>query len=355
MTLTPSFISRFCLAFSAWLTKFRLSNKAQASSPWPAALSFLALCFSLPVILVPGAWAAESLPGEKEILLGMSTALTGPAAVIGLEMKTGVETALHEINQTGGIRGRRLRLIAIDDGYEPSRTAPNMRRLINVENVLAIIGNVGTPTAVVAVPIANAGKTPFLCAFSGGGILRKTPPDRYVVNYRAGYTEEVSAMITALITNAGLHPEEIAFFTQRDAYGDAGFAGGVAALRGYGLQHDRDVLHGRYERNTLAVENGLTDIIQSGRNPKAVIMVGTYAPCAEFIRLAGRIDLKAVLLNVSFVARPISQRSMAAQMEKEATSLAKPFLFHSILMVFISGAALVNQHPIPLDWRIILS
>jgi branched-chain amino acid transport system substrate-binding protein len=122
-----------------------------------------------------------------------------------------------------------------------------------------------------------------------------------VINYRASYAEEVSAMIEALIGVAGLRPFEIAFFTQRDTYGDAGFAGGIAALKKHGLLDENQIVHSRYERNTLAVENGLADIILADPPPKAVIMVGAYAPCAAFIRLARQSGLKALFLNVSFV------------------------------------------------------
>ncbi len=256
-----------------------------------------------------GADNTPSTPKQKEVLVfGMSTALTGPASFLGLNMKAGIEAAIHEKVQKGGIGGQKPILICLDDGYEPARTAPNMRRLIHENQVLAVIGNVGTPTAVAAIPIANTSKVAFFGAFTGAGILRKTPPDRYVINYRASYAEEISAMIEALVAFAGLKPAEIAFFTQRDAYGDAGFAGGISALKKRGLKDENLIVHSRYERNTLAVENGLADIILSDPPPKAIIMVGAYAPCAAFIRLAKQSGLKALFLNVSFVGvEPLAQ------------------------------------------------
>ena len=192
-------------------------------------------------------------------------------------------------------------LIAKDDGYEPAITLPNMLELIEEEKVLAIIGNVGTPTAIAAVPVTNRHGVPFIGAFSGAGVLRQNPPDRFIINYRASYREETAVMVEALINKGGLSPSEIAFFTQRDAYGDAGFTGGVAALKKYGLIHESEVVHGRYERNTLAVENGLASIMMATPAPKAVIMVAAYAPCARFIRLARQYGLDALFLNVSFV------------------------------------------------------
>lgn len=236
-----------------------------------------------------------------EIVLGMSTALSGPAADLGKNMQRGVLTGLERVNRAGGVSGRQLRLIALDDGYEPTRTAPNMRRLIEKEQVLAVIGNVGTPTAIAAIPIANEQKTLLFAPFTGAGVLRKTPPDRYVINYRASYAEETAAMIDALIKIGHLQPKEIAFFTQRDGYGDAGFVGGIAALKRHGLKDENAVVHARYERNTLAIENALANILFASPPPRAVIMVGAYAPCAKFITLAKESGMEALFLNVSFV------------------------------------------------------
>lgn len=247
------------------------------------------------------AQASDVESGQEEILLGMSTALSGPAEQLGKNMLLGINMQFAKENDQGGINGRQLRLIAMDDGYEPNRTAPNMRTLIEQDKVLAVIGNVGTPTAISAIPIANEKKTLLFAPFTGAGVLRKTPPDRYIINYRASYAEETSTMVDALIKHGGLKPEEIAFFTQRDGYGDAGYIGGITALLKNGLKSKSQVVHGRYERNTLSVDNALADIILAEVTPKAIIMVGAYAPCARFIKLARESGVNALFLNVSFV------------------------------------------------------
>jgi ABC-type branched-subunit amino acid transport system substrate-binding protein len=255
-----------------------------------------------------GSSSAQEVPClNNSYVLGMSTVLSGAAAHLGINMRNGVIAALKEINLRGGIKDRSLCIIVLDDGYEPERTVSNMHRLIELENVLAVVGNVGTPTAIAAVPIANRHHVPFFGAFTGAGILRRIPPDRYVINYRASYAEETGAMVQALITYGGLKPHEIAFFTQRDAYGDSGFVGGIAALKNNGLEDETQIIHGRYERNSLAVENGLADILLADPEPKAVIIVGTYAPAAKFIRLARNYNLNSLFLNVSFVgAAPLA-------------------------------------------------
>jgi ABC-type branched-subunit amino acid transport system substrate-binding protein len=236
-----------------------------------------------------------------EIVLGMSTALSGPAAALGKDMRNGVLAGLEHANRAGGVNGRKLRLIVLDDGYEPIRAAPNMRELIEKEKVIAVIGNVGTPTAIVALPIATEQKTLFFAACTGAGVLRKQPAERYVINYRASYDEETEAGIGGLVDDLGLKPEDIAFFTQRDSYGDAGFNGGLAALKRRGLKDEKGVLHVRYERNTLAVEKAVASLVLARHPPRAIVMVGAYAPCARFIQQCRESGLQALFLNVSFV------------------------------------------------------
>jgi len=241
--------------------------------------------------------AAES-NSPSEIVLGMSTVLSGNSGALGQDMQRGVLAGLERANRTGELKNLRLRLIALDDGYEPTRAAINTRQLIETDGVLAMIGNVGTPTAVVTVPLAREEKTLLFAPFAGGPILRNTPPDRYVINFRASYDEETQAIIDALIDTAGLKPEEIAFFTQKD---NSAFSMGMTALERHGLKDPGTIIHVGYERNTLAVEGAVADLLTAESAPRAVMMYGAYAPCAKFIRLCRDSKMNPLFLNVSFV------------------------------------------------------
>src|SRR5262249_11602080 len=109
---------------------------------------------------------------DSEIRFGISAPFTGPAKELGQNMKLGIEAAFNVANANGGIYGRQLRLIAVDDGYEPSRTSATMKQLYERDQVFGLIGNVGTPTAVVALPYALERKMLFFGAFTGAGLLR---------------------------------------------------------------------------------------------------------------------------------------------------------------------------------------
>jgi ABC-type branched-subunit amino acid transport system substrate-binding protein len=307
------------------LKKYGRPSPGLPSSFLLAALLTAGLFFSA----VTG-WADEE---PAPIILGMSTALTGPTAELGKRMLSGVMTGFERANREGGIKGRRLQLITLDDGYEPARTAPNMRRLIEKENVLAVIGNIGTPTAIASIPIFNSQKTLFFAPVTGAGVSRRNPPDRYVINFRASYSEEIAEMIDKLVHVVGLKPNEIAFFTQRDGYGDAGYAGGLAALQHHGLQDEKLILHVRYNRNTLAVENALANIFLADSLPKAIIMVGAYAPCAKFIKLAKDSGLDVLFLNVSFTGSEPLARILGKNTDGVIITQVVPHPFNTTLPI----------------------
>jgi branched-chain amino acid transport system substrate-binding protein len=218
-------------------------------------------------------------------------------------MKDGVELYLSKINQDGGIRGKKIKLHVLDDTYEPLTADRNMKSLSENQDILAIIGNVGTPTARVTVPIANKEKILLFGAFTGAGLLRLEPPDRYVINYRASYKQETAFMISSLL-DSGVQVDEIAVFTQEDSYGDAGFIGVMEELKRRNIDKSLliNIKHGRYTRNTTKVSLALNKILSSQKKPKAIIMVGAYQPCAEFIKMAKEKGLTNTLfMNVSFV------------------------------------------------------
>jgi branched-chain amino acid transport system substrate-binding protein len=282
---------------------------------------------------------------EEEIVLGMSTALSGPTADLGNRMLEGVRAGFHEVGRAGGIHGRNLRLVALDDGYEPERAGPNVRRLVETENVLAIVGDFGTPTAVAALQITNATGTPYYGAFTGAGLLRKTPPDSCVVNYRASYAEETRAMVDALIGHGGLSVRDIGFLTQRDASGDAGFSGGVAALADHGLVDEREVLHVRYERNTVAVEKAYSEVVLAEREPRAMILVSSYGASAAFIRLARKHGSTMLFLNLSIVGSQSLLRELGDDGEGVIVTQVVPHFESDLPIVQEYRAALRELDP----------
>jgi branched-chain amino acid transport system substrate-binding protein len=237
---------------------------------------------------------------DREIRFGICAPFSGAAKELGRQMKLGIDTAFNRANDAGGVEGRMLKLVAADDGYEPSRTLDAMKQLYERDQVFGFIGNVGTPTAAVGIPYALERRTLFFGAFTGANILRNDPPDRYVFNYRSSYSEETDATIRYLIKLRHLQPRQIAVFAQQDSYGDAGFAGVAKAMRTLGVS-DGAILRLGYKRNTVDVDDAV-NLLRLQKTPiKAVVMVATYRAAAKFIEKTKDLYPGLIYTNVSFV------------------------------------------------------
>jgi branched-chain amino acid transport system substrate-binding protein len=258
---------------------------------------------------------------ENEIRFGISAPFSGAAKGLGQNMKLGIDAAFKVANANGGIHGRQLRLVAADDGYEPARTAETMRQLYERDRVFAVVGNVGTPTAVVALPYALDHRMLFYGAFTGAGLLRRDPPDRYVFNYRASYAEETDATVRYLVKVRHLKPEQIAVFAQQDAYGDAGFAGVAKAVRALQGADESTILRLNYKRNTMDVDDAVAQLKKSRIPIKAVIMVPTYRAAARFIEKTRDLFPSMIYTSVSFVGSTALASELMLLGQKYATGV----------------------------------
>jgi branched-chain amino acid transport system substrate-binding protein len=251
------------------------------------------------------------------ILFGQAAALDGPSSALGLGMRQGILAAFAEINAKGGVHGRKLKLISRDDGYDPDRSVAQTVKLIDEDKVFALIGAVGTPTTTATVPIAKAKKVPFIGPFTGAGFLRAPDLDN-VVNIRASYGAEAEAWIKHLTED--LHVRTIAIFYQDDSFGRDGLAGVKLAL---GKRNMELTAEGTFERNTIAVGSALRTLKRS--EPEAVVMVGTYRPCAEFIKLAHKSGFNPIFVNISFVGANALARELGPEGNGVIVSQVVPF------------------------------
>jgi branched-chain amino acid transport system substrate-binding protein len=258
---------------------------------------------------------------ENEIRFGISAPFSGAAKELGQNMKLGIDAAFNVANTNGGVHGRQLRLIAVDDGYEPARTAETMKQLYEHDRVFGIVGNVGTPTAVVALPYALERRMLFYGAFTGAGLLRRDPPDRYVFNYRASYAEETEAVVRYLVKVRRLKPEQIAVFAQQDSYGDAGFAGVAKAVRSLQGGNESTILRLNYKRNTVDVDDAVAQLKKSRIPIKAVIMVPTYRAAARFIEKTRDLYPSMIYTSVSFVGSTALANELMLLGQKYATGV----------------------------------
>jgi branched-chain amino acid transport system substrate-binding protein len=270
------------------------------------------------VATVPARVAADEVGVSSDsILFGQAAALDGPSSALGQGMRQGILAAFAEINARGGVHGRKLKLISRDDGYDPDRSVAETDRLIDDDKVFALIGAVGTPTTTATVPIAKARNVPFIGPFTGAEFLR-APDLHNVVNVRASYGAEAEAWIKYLTQERKV--TKIGIFYQDDSFGRDGLAGVKKALDKRGMEL---VAEGTFERNTRAIGSALRALKRA--EPEAIVMVGTYGPCAEFIKLAHKDEFNPIFVSVSFVGANALAKELGPEGNGVIVSQVVPF------------------------------
>jgi branched-chain amino acid transport system substrate-binding protein len=235
---------------------------------------------------------APALRAQSDrILLAESAPFTGPAAQLGIQFNLGARLYFEQVNAQGGLHRRPVEIVTADDGYEPDRCAENTRKFLALDP-LALFGYIGTPTSVVALPLATAAGAPFIAPFTGAMALRR-PFNRYAFHIRASYNDETELIVKQL-TSLGL--QKIAVFYQNDAYGKAGLDGVDLALKNRNM---KPVALATVERNSEVVAQAVKTLVAA--QPDAVVQVSAYKSCAAFIREARKAGYGGTFFNVSFV------------------------------------------------------
>jgi branched-chain amino acid transport system substrate-binding protein len=265
--------------------------------------SSIAMCF---VLLTPLICRSETAGVTKDtIVVGQSAALSGPAAAIGQAMRDGALAHFESVNASGGVHGRRIKLVTLDDGFEPDRAKENTRKLIHDQRVFALFGYTGTAASYAALPVFSYEGVPFFAPYTGTEGLR-VPFNRFVFNIRASYADETEKLVDWLVAR---RRNRIAVFYEADSHGQAGYEGVQSAMEHRQL---KIVAKGSVWRNTTDVA-GAVKLIRAAK-PQAVIMISTYPAAAAFIREYNKTGERPEYVNVSLVGA----KALAGELGREA-------------------------------------
>jgi branched-chain amino acid transport system substrate-binding protein len=251
----------------------------------------------------PAIVAAGPVPGlsPNRIRLGMSAAFHGPSAGLGNEYYRGAQAYYQEVNAQGGVAGRRIEVVALDDAYSETPAIRNTIQLIGKDQgVFCLTNYVGTPTLTRALPVIKsyAGEGLVLVgALTGAQPQREPPYAAQVFNVRASYRQEMAALVDRLWEQG---VRRFGVFYQIDAYGRSGTDGVARGLE----RHDgaRIAAEATYRRGA-AFDADMRAAVKhlSDAGVEAVLSTGTYKACAAFVRSARDLGWKVPITNVSFV------------------------------------------------------
>ena len=231
-------------------------------------------------LLVGGTCAAETGVTDREILIGQSLGLTGPLAELGLDIANGVRAYFDGVNEKGGIHGRRVKVLTLDDGYQVASTVKNVQKMVDEDQVFALFNIMGTPNSAAILPLVGKGAVPFFSPFTGAEVTR-TPMLPNVFNMRASYKDEAEKMVQHLAT-VGIKRVSVVY--QANSFGKDGLAGVEAAMAKRSM---KPYSVASIETSAVDVDKAVSTLHDT--RPEAIILITAGKPTFEFIKAYNKV------------------------------------------------------------------
>lgn len=281
-----------------------------------SSLARAALSCALALALCGGVARAEQGVTDNSIKIGMSGPFSGANGAYGDEMRTVIGLYFDQVNAAGGVHGRKLELVAKDDGYETDRAVANTKALLQEDKVFALTGYYGSSPTTASMQVFSAAETPLVGTISGADSLR-TPVNRYMFHVRASYADETEAIVKQLVS---IGMTNIGVFYQNDGFGKSGLDGVTAALQKHKLAPS---VVATVERNSTDVDAAVAAFVKAA--PQAIVMVTLYKPTIAFVRKLKEADRHPFLATLSPVGADILGKELGDGARGIMISQVMPF------------------------------
>jgi branched-chain amino acid transport system substrate-binding protein len=246
---------------------------------------FAALCAA--ALLVP----ATAFPqAGGAIVVGQSTPLSGSNKALGEDIRDGALAYFKKVNDAGGVNGRRIDLMSLDDANNTKNSEANTLKLLAQPNVVALFGYGSATLSRPALPHVEQARIAFVAPFTGAAPMRKF--SRFVYNHRASYADELEKIIEHYST---IGAKRFAILHYEDAVGKANLAVVEAALKARGLA---PVAIASVQRTQTDLAAPVAATVKAA--PDVVICTTLYKTTAEFVKLAQKQELSAQFVSTSF-------------------------------------------------------
>ena len=242
------------------------------------------------LILALCALADASFAAEKEILVGASGGLTGPFPPAVVALRDGVEAYFKLVNEGGGVHGRKLRYLMIDDGFTPIRSRENAEKLVVKEKVFAMLGGNGTASVNAMLPYLTEKNVPLLFPFASSDFLYK-PIKKNLFVLRPSTQQEGEEVVEYFVKQG---KKKVGVFYQDDQYGTSARDAVAAQLKKRGLQITLSLGH---QRGNHDVDRYIGEFAKAGVD--AVILATNTQPSIGFIKGAAAKKYRPLFAGLS--------------------------------------------------------
>jgi len=236
------------------------------------------------------------------IVIGQSAPLSGSNKNLGEDIRDGALAYFRKVNDAGGVNGRRIELVSLDDANDTKRSEANTRKLLDENNVIALFGYGSATLSRPALPLVEQARVTFFAPFTGADPMRKF--NRYVYNHRASYADELEKIVEHYST---IGAKRFAVLHYDDPIGNANFAVVDRALKARGLA---PVAVASVQRTQADLSKEVAAAVKA--TPDVVIATTLYKTTAEFMKQALKQGISAQFVSNSFAGSTALAQALGA-------------------------------------------
>jgi branched-chain amino acid transport system substrate-binding protein len=190
-------------------------------------------CFSLAALLALGAHAQQQGVTKDEILIGTIQDLSGPLAGFGKQARSGMQLAVAEINEQGGINGRKLKLLVEDNGYDPKKALLAAQKLVNQDKIFIMAGHIGTAQNLASMPVQFEKNIVNFFPITAAREMYE-PLDRLKYSFAVPYYDQMRITLPSLVKEKG--SKKVCTMYQDDDFGLEVLRGAEAGLKAMNME-----------------------------------------------------------------------------------------------------------------------
>ena len=242
------------------------------------------------------------------IVVGRSLALSGPLKSYGEAKRDGGDAYINRVNAAGGVGGRKIELVTLDDAYTPATTVENLKKISADRNPTAFLGLFGVPTVAAALPVLLTLKVPAIGLTSGTDALR-TPLNRYAFPVRASYADEARKLVNHVKT---VNISKVSVIYTTNPFGESVKNTLLVALKDAGIN-----------AKTFKVDPTGSDATESARlanadEPQAIFMTMLSQAAIPVLTQIKKTSFRGALYTFS----PVDTSEIIKQLGEKANGLA---------------------------------
>ena len=233
----------------------------------------------------------SSVVNENPYIFAQSLPLSGLSARVGREYARGMDLALREINNSGGLHNRKIMIWRLDDQYEPNLTIKNTHKFRTNPKVISLLGYWGTPTTKASLNILEGSNLMHIAPLTGASIFRNNNNDRFL-HFRSSYDQEALIITEYLKQNGFLRPSIV---YQDDSFGFDFLNSFEKYFKQFGLESVGNL---PIARNSSDL--GSTIVKLDNSKPDAVIIISVGTGVTDIINGLDQMGTHPQIFTVSF-------------------------------------------------------